>query len=149
MKSVITYNPDPVVSVIDNWDRLVSDLFGRDEQYPGSAGTRGYPTVDIREDKERYLLEAELPGFGEKNVDIKVNDRILTISSSKEEEKKDGKDGVWLIRERGIHTFHRSFSIPRDVDLEAVKATFKDGLLTISLPKRPEAREKSIEISRA
>ena len=149
MKSVVTYNPDSVLSVIDNWDRLVSDVFGRDEQYPSSASTRGYPTVDIREDKERYQLEAELPGFGEKDVDIKVNDRILTISSSREEEKKDGKDGVWLIRERGIRTFRRSFSMPRDVDLEAVKATFKDGLLTINLPKRPEAREKSIEITRA
>lgn len=149
MKSVITYNPDSVLSVIDNWDRLVSDFFGRDDQYPSSAGTRGYPTVDIREGKESYQLEAELPGLGEKDVDIKVNDRILTISSSKEEEKKDGKDGVWLIRERGIRTFRRSFSMPRDVDLDAVKATFKDGLLTINLPKRPEAREKSIEITRS
>ena len=149
MKSVITYNPDSVLSVIDNWDRLVSDFFGRDDQYPSSAGTRGYPTVDIREGKESYQLEAELPGLGEKDVDIKVNDRLLTISSSKEEEKKDGKEGVWLIRERGIRTFRRSFSMPRDVDLEAVKATFKDGLLTINLPKRPEAREKSIEITRA
>jgi len=149
MKSVITYNPDSVLSVIDNWDRLVSDFFGRDDQYPSSAGTRGYPTVDIREGKESYQLEAELPGLGEKDVDIKVNDRILTISSSREEEKKDGKDGVWLIRERGIRTFRRSFSMPRDVDLEAVKATFKDGLLTINLPKRPEAREKNIEITRA
>ena len=148
MKSVITYNPDSVLSVFDNWDRLVSDVFGRDDQYPSSAGTRGYPAVDIREDKERYTLEAELPGFAEKDVDIKVNDRVLTISSSKDEEKKSERDGVWLIRERGIRTFRRSFSMPRDVDLEAIKAVFKDGLLSITMPKRPEAREKSIEISR-
>jgi len=149
MKSVITYNPDSVLSVIDNWDRLVSDMFGRDEQYPSSASTRGYPSVDIREDKERYVLEAELPGFAEKDVDIKVNDRILTISSLKEEDKKSEREGVWLIRERGIRTFRRSFSMPRDVDLDTIKASFKDGLLTVVLPKRPEAREKSIEISRS
>lgn len=148
MKSVVTYNPDSVLSVFDNWDRLVSDFFGRDERYPSSAGTMGYPVVDIREEKERYVLEAELPGFAEKDVDIKVNDRILTIASSKQEEKKEGQEGVWLIRERGVRTFRRSFSMPRDVDLEKINAVFKDGLLTVTMAKRPEARERSISISR-
>ena len=105
--------------------------------------------VDISEEKERYLLEAELPGFAEKDVDIKVNDRVLTIASSKEEEKKSERDGVWLIRERGVRTFRRSFSMPRDVDLDGIKAVFKDGLLSVTMPKRPEAREKTVQISRA
>jgi len=149
MKSVITYNPASVLSAFGNWDRLVDEFFGKEDQYPSSAGTRGYPSVDISEDKDRYVLEAELPGFGEKDVDIKVNDRMLTIASSKEEEKKAERDGVWLIRERGVRTFRRAFSMPRDVDLEKIQASFKDGLLTVSLPKRAEAREKSIEISHA
>ncbi len=148
MKSVASYNPVSILSNVDNWDRLVDEFFGRDEQYPGSAGTMGYPVVDIREEKENYALEAELPGFAEKDVDIKVNDRILTIASTKEETKKPEREGVWLIRERGVRTFRRSFSMPRDVDLDAIKATFKDGLLTVLLPKRPEAREKTITIAR-
>jgi HSP20 family protein len=148
MKSVVSYNPVSILSNVDNWDRLVDEFFGRDEQYPGSAGTMGYPVVDIREEKENYALEAELPGFAEKDVDIKVNDRILTIASTKEETKKNEREGVWLIRERGIRTFRRSFSMPRDVDLDAIKASFKDGLLTVILPKRPEAREKTIAIAR-
>jgi len=148
MKSVASYNPVSILSNVDNWDRLVDEFFGRDEQYPGSAGTMGYPVVDIREEKENYALEAELPGFAEKDVDIKVNDRILTIASTKEETKKTEREGVWLIRERGVRTFRRSFSMPRDVDLDAIKATFKDGLLTVLLPKRPEAREKTITIAR-
>ncbi|OHD26123.1 MAG: hypothetical protein A2Y38_22835 [Spirochaetes bacterium GWB1_59_5] len=147
MKSVITYNPDSVLSAFDDWDKLVGNLFDRD--YPGSAGTVGYPAVDIREEKERYVLEADLPGLAEKDVSIKVNDRILTFESLKQEEKKTGQDGIWLIRERGVRTFRRSFSMPRDVDLEAIKANFKDGLLSVTLPKRPEAREKNIEITRA
>lgn len=147
MKSVITYNPASVLSALDDWDKIVGDFFGRDYQY--SAGTRGYPAVDISEEKERYLLEAELPGLAEKDVDIKVNDRVLTIASSKDEEKKSERDGVWLIRERGVRTFRRSFSMPRDVDLDGIKAVFKDGLLSVTLPKRPEAREKTVEISRA
>jgi HSP20 family protein len=148
MKSVASYNPVSILSNVDNWDRLVDEFFGRDEQYPGSAGTMGYPVVDIREEKENYALEAELPGFAEKDVDIKVNDRILTIASTKEETKKTEREGVWLIRERGVRTFRRSFSMPRDVDLDAIKATFKDGLLTVLLLKRPEAREKTITIAR-
>ncbi len=147
MKSVITYNPDSVLSAFDDWDKLVGNLFDRD--YPGSAGTVGYPAVDIREEKERYVLEADLPGLAEKDVSIKVNDRILTFESLKQEEKKTGQDGIWLIREPGVRTFRRSFSMPRDVDLEAIKANFKDGLLSVTLPKRPEAREKNIEITRA
>lgn len=146
MKSVITYNPSPVLSALDDWDKLVGDFFGRD--YQCSAGTIGYPVVDIREEKERYVLEAELPGLSDKDVDIKVNDRILTIASSKEEEKKSEREGVWLIRERGVRTFRRSFSMPRDVDLDGIQASFKDGLLTVSMGKRPEAREKTITVSR-
>ncbi|MBN2873505.1 MAG: Hsp20/alpha crystallin family protein [Spirochaetales bacterium] len=148
MKSVVTYNPESVLSVFDNWDRMVSDFFGRDDRYPSSAGTMGYPVVDIREEKERYVLEAELPGFAEKDVDIKVNDRILTVASSKQEEKKGEQEGSWLIRERGVRAFRRSFSMPRDVDLDKISANFKDGLLTIAMPKRPEAREKTIAITR-
>jgi len=147
MKSVITYNPNSVLSALDDWDKMVGNLFDRD--YPGSAGTVGYPAVDIREEKERYVLEAELPGLAEKDVSIKVNDRVLTVESAKQEEKKAHQDGVWLIRERGVRAFRRSFSMPRDVDLETIKASFKDGLLTVNLPKRPEAREKSIEITKA
>jgi len=146
MKSVITYNPNSMLSALDDWEKVVGDFFGRDYQY--SAGTMGYPAVDIREEKERYVLEAELPGLAEKDVDIKVNDRIVTIASSKEEDKKAEREGVWLIRERGVRTFRRSFSMPRDVDLDSIKASFKDGLLTVLLPKRPEAREKSVEITR-
>jgi HSP20 family protein len=147
MKSLTSYNPVSILSNVDNWDRLVGEFFGRDEQYPGSAGTMGYPVVDIREEKENYVLEAELPGSAEKDVDIKVNDRILTIASTKEESRKAEREGVWLIRERGVRAFRRSFSMPRDVDLETIKATFKDGLLTVLLPKRPEAREKTIAIA--
>jgi hypothetical protein len=88
------------LSALDDWDTMVGNLFDRD--YPGSAGTVGYPAVDIREEKERYVLEAELPGLAEKDVSIKVNDRILTIESAKQEEKKAQQDGVWLIRERAV-----------------------------------------------
>lgn len=147
MKSVITYNPDSVLSVFDNWDRLLGDFLGG-EGYAGSMSTAGYPPVDIREEKERYVLEAELPGLGEKDVAIKVNDRVLSIASVKEEEKKEKSEGVWLIRERGVRAFRRAFTLPRNVDQDKIKANFKDGLLTVVMTKRPEAQEKTIAIGR-
>ena len=146
MKSVVTYNPSSFLSAFNDWDHLVDEFFGRDGQY--GVSSMGYPLVDIKEEKERYLLEAELPGFAEKDVEIKVNDRTLTVSSAKEEEKQSGSEGAWLLRERSSRVFKRSFSMPRDVDLEKIQASFKDGLLTVSLPKRPEAREKTIAIAR-
>lgn len=149
MKSVVTYNPDSVLSVFDDWDRLMGDFLGNGLRGSTSASTCGYPAVDIREEKERYVLEAELPGMSEKDVDIKVNDRILSLSSVKAENQDTKKDGTWLIRERGVRSFRRAFSLPRDVDTDGIQASFKDGLLTVLLPKRPEAREKSISITRA
>ncbi len=149
MKSVVTYNPESVLSVFDDWDRLMGDFLGRGLREGASASTCGYPAVDIREEKERYVLEAELPGLSEKEVDIKVNDRILSLSSAKADEKAERREGTWLIRERGIRSFRRAFSLPRDVDGDGIQASFKDGLLTVVLPKRPEAREKSISITRA
>ncbi|HPE35974.1 MAG TPA: Hsp20/alpha crystallin family protein [Spirochaetales bacterium] len=146
MKSVVTYNPDSVLSIFDDWDRMLGDFLGR-ESYTGMASA-GYPPVDVREEKERYVLEAELPGLGEKDVAIKVNDRVLSIASVKEEDKKEERDGVWLIRERGVRAFRRAFTLPRNVDAEKIGASFKDGLLTVSMPKRPEAQEKTIAISR-
>jgi HSP20 family protein len=148
MKSVVTYNPDPVLSVFDDWDRMIGDFLGRGVRSGSSASTCGYPAVDIREEKERYVLEAEMPGLGEKDVDIKVNDRVLTIASVKQEEKSEEKNSHFLIRERGIKTFRRAFTLPRDVDVDKIGASFKDGLLSIVLPKRPEAQEKTIAIAR-
>lgn len=128
---------------------MLGDYFSRGMSSGTSSSSCGYPAVDIREEKERYVLEAELPGLSEKDVDIKVSDRILSLASIKTEEKETKADGTWLIRERGVRSFRRAFSLPRDVDSEQIAASFKDGLLTVVLPKRPEAREKTISIKRA
>jgi len=149
MKSVITYNPASVLgNVFDDWDRVMADFLGTDLGSTRSASTCGYPAVDIREEKERYVLEADLPGMNEKDIDIKVNDRVLTLSSVKQEEKNEERAGTWLIRERGVKLFRRAFTLPRNVDTEAIKAVFKDGLLTVDIPKRPEAREKSVSVTK-
>ena len=103
------------------------------------------PAVDIRETEDAYLLEAELPGATEKDIDVKVDDTLLTISSKQEEEKKEDNNG-YLVRERRAAEYSRSFVLPKEVDRENVKASFKNGLLELTLPKHPETQPRSIEV---
>lgn len=116
------------------------------------------PKVDIIEKKDAYVLDMELPGFSQENVDINLNDRVLTIESNfnKSCEKTDNsvddenvkqKDFVYLVKERRTKRFHRSFTLPQDIDGNEVSATFKNGLLTVVLPRKKECTPKQIAIN--
>ena len=136
---------------------LFNDLFNDfgDEGY--SFPTFSYkkmfqaPKVDVKEDKESYTLTMDLPGKTDKDVDIELNQNVLTISSKKEEskeEKSDKKDETkWLIRERTYSSFKRSFSLPEDVNTEKLAASVKDGILTVSMPRKLLAQPKKIAIT--
>ena len=114
------------------------------------------PKVDVKETKDAYILDMDLPGRTEKDVDVDLKDNVLTIASHEEEknekkEKKEEKaeDGEWLIRERRTTEFSRRFSLPQDVDAENVNATFKNGVLTISIGRKTLAQAKKIAITAA
>jgi HSP20 family protein len=124
-----------------NWDR-VFDRFFDGFDYSNSFRT---PAVDVREDDDKYLMEMELPGLTEKDVNVKVEDGVLTISSKKEESKEE-KDEGYLRRERRHHSFSRSFTLPDNVDVDKITANFKNGLLDVSVPKSPAAKPKLIEV---
>lgn len=113
------------------------------------------PKVDVRENKDAYLLDMDLPGRSDKDIDISLKDGVLTVASitDKKEEKRDEKEdgkATWLIHERSRSSFTRRFSLPDDVDAEGVSASFKDGVLSVRLP-RSKASEtvKKIAISAA
>lgn len=142
MKNLVTYNPNRVVSVFDDFDKLVESFFGSDLVYPARM-----PVVDIREDGDKYIVEAELPGLSEKDVEVKIQDKVLTIESHKESEEKEEKKN-YLMRERKVCSFKRTFSLPKNIAYDKVSAVFKDGLLTITLPKSEDAQEKVISIKR-
>jgi len=142
-RSLIAYEP-AVASVFDEMENLMNG-FWTGARAGLSRGASRVPAVDIREEKDRYVLEAELPGLTEKDVELKIEDGILTMQSKVEEKCEERKEG-WLLRERSRASFSRAFSLPRDVDAEAIKATFRNGLLEIEVPKSPAAREKKIEI---
>jgi len=122
-----------------NWDRVFDRFFD------DSDTSYRTPAVDVKEDEEAYHVEVELPGLTEKDVELKVENHVLTISSKKDESKEEKKKG-YIRRERTHFSFTRSFSLPQHVDAEKIGASFKNGLLEISVPKAPAARPKLIEV---
>ena len=130
--------------------RFTSDLFDViDRNFSGTETSSkcSLPRVDVRETKDEYVLEMELPGSTEKDVEINLKDRILSISSAKEDKQEEKVDGEWLIRERVSKSFSRSFTLPEDIDSEKVAAGFKNGLLTISIPRRAQSKARTIAIT--
>ncbi len=122
-------------------DSFFSDdfVFGRE--------TRG-PVVDVREEKDSYLIEAELPGLSEKDIKLELKDNVLTMSTAHDEEKNEkAPEAGWMRRERRSFRFSRSFALPEDTDQESVKATFKDGLLTVVVAKKPETAPKVVQVN--
>jgi HSP20 family protein len=126
-------------------DREIDSLFDDLSENNFWAFDNKYPRVDVREEKDSYVLEADLPGLSEKDIEVRVEHNLLTISSSKKEEKEEKKEG-YLMRERRAYSFARSFTLPDDVNRENIAAKFKNGVLTLTLTKNPEAQPKKIEI---
>ena len=108
------------------------------------------PAVDIVEKDNAYEVTAELPGLDEKNIEVKLVNGGLTIKGEKQEEKEEKKKGYYL-HERQFGSFERCFQVPQGVDTNKIEASFRKGVLTVTLPKKPEAQkpEKKIEIKAA
>ncbi len=103
------------------------------------------PRVDISETDDEYIVRAEVPGVSKDDIKITIKDNILVISGEKKQEKETKKENYHRI-ERVYGSFARSFSLPGTVKVDKVEAKFKDGVLTIKLPKVEEAKPKEIEI---
>ncbi|KAF6254589.1 HSP20-like chaperone [Scenedesmus sp. NREL 46B-D3] len=107
--------------------------------------------TDIEEDDKAFTIKADIPGMSKEDVKIKVLDNTLTISGERKEERQEGvtKEGKAARVERSYGSFVRSFSLPRNVDAGGIKASTKDGVLTVVIPKveepKPEAQEIAIE----
>ena len=108
------------------------------------------PAVDVVEKPTAYEITAELPGIDEKNIELKLANSNLTIRGEKQEEKEEKKKDYYL-RERHFGSFERSFGVPEGVDADRIEASFKKGVLTVTLPKKPEAQnaEKKIQVKAA
>ena len=108
------------------------------------------PAVDVVEGEKAYEITAELPGMDEKNIEVKVTDGVLTMKGERQEEKEEKKKDYYL-QERSFGSFQRSFELPESVDADKIEANFKKGVLTVKLPKKPQAQKaaKKIEVKAA
>ena len=138
MNYLTTYRPRSLM--LNDFDTMLDSFFD-DAPFWKS----GNPSVDIREEDNTYVLEAEIPGISEKDLDIKVKDNLLTLASKKEDKKEEKKKG-YLLQERRQASFSRSFVLPKNVDREKIEAHYKNGILSLVIPKSPEAKPKVIDV---
>jgi len=128
----------------DEINRLFDAPFGdfarTSELFSGWA-----PTLDLYEDKENLVVKAELPGLKKEDIEISFQNGTLAVSGERKSEEKL-KDAETYRSERFFGRFHRTLSLPKPVHAEKIKAAYKDGILTVTLPKTEEAKPKQIEV---
>jgi HSP20 family protein len=111
-----------------------------------SAASVAAPAVDVAEKETEYRVTAELPGLDESNVQVTLVDDVLTITGEKQEEKEE-KDKNYHLSERRYGSFQRSFQLPPGIDQGKIEANFRNGVLTVVLPKAPDAQTKTKKIA--
>lgn len=130
-------------------DQFFTD-FDRAVVTGGVAKRAFHPPVDIAEDKEEFVLRAELPGVSKENIRVEVKEKHLVLSGEKknswEGKGGDAQRGEYRYAETSYGAFSRSFELPRNAQGDAIKAEFKDGVLTLRIPKVKEALPRTIAI---
>jgi HSP20 family protein len=135
-----------VVSIQDEVNKLFDDFFGnRPARIEWTEGVWN-PSVDVTEDKDSLVVKAEMPGMSKDDVKVSVQDNVLTLKGEKKQEKEE-KDKNYHRVERSYGSFCRSFQLPTSVKADKIKANYKDGVLSITLPKTEEVKPKEIPIS--
>lgn len=129
------------------FDQIFNDVFGTTGGRTNGAGSlMRAPETDVVETEREIRVVTEMPGLKRENIELDVENNVLTIRGEKREERTEGEQGRWHLAERRYGTFTRSFVLPRDVDAENIQASFQDGVLTVSVPKSEKARRRRIEI---
>jgi HSP20 family protein len=127
-------------------NRLFNGVF--DAPTPGNRGAfrRWIPAMDLVEAENEFVLRADLPGLTEGEVNIEVDDNVLTISGERKAEHEDRKEGFYRV-ERSYGSFRRSLTLPDNVDPEAVKASFENGVLEVRVPKPEQRKPRKVSIT--
>ena len=140
--TIVSYEPWALVSRFQRqFERALGDS-------ADGASVSWIPHVDIHEEAERFVVVADLPGVDGKDIDITADKGVLTIKGERRSEKKSSQDGYERV-ERATGTFLRRFTLPESADAEAIKATHVNGVLEVSIPKRPQEQPRRIEIKAA
>ncbi len=125
-------------------DRLWENFFG--ERPLGRIWEREWaPSLDMSETKDNYVVKAEVPGIDAKHIDISLTGDVLTIKGEKKQEKEEKEEDYHLV-ERSYGSFSRSVRIPAEVESNKIKASYKNGILAITLPKSEKVKAKEVKI---
>ena len=153
--AIIRYQ-DPELTTWSPFDRLATLRDEMNRLFESSLGTFGMrdfglfsgwsPALDISDDKDNVFVKVELPGMKREEIDISLHDGMLTISGERKQEVKTG-EGENFRSERFFGRFHRTVTLPTMVNPDKVKAVYKDGILTVELPKAEEAKPKQIAVN--
>ena len=127
-------------------EKVFGDLFASHDGETDMEGTSWIPTVDISERENGFEIRAELPGVSGNDVNVSVTDNCLTIKGEKRQEEETDDKNYHRI-ERRYGSFQRSFTLPRHVETDAIKAQFTDGVLTLEIPKAEAAKPTEISIT--
>jgi HSP20 family protein len=130
----------------DPFDQLFGSVFGGGGRSGGGGSLMRAPETDVMETEKEIRVDVEMPGLKRDQIDVDVENNVLTIRGEKKEERTEGQEGKFHLAERRYGTFSRSFVLPRDVDADNIGASFEDGVLTVTIPKSERARRRRIEI---
>ncbi|CAH2031900.1 Hsp20/alpha crystallin family protein [Trichlorobacter ammonificans] len=146
--AIVKYNPlRELRSMQDQMDRLLNLSWGNAAEFTGEDIKEGVwqPAVDIYETADSIVIKAELPDLDQKDIDVRIEDNLLTIKGERKHETDVKKENYHRI-ERYFGTFQRSFKLPATVAQERVSASCERGVLTITLPKKEEVKPKQIQV---
>ena len=140
--TIVRYEPWTLVSRFQQHiDRALGEV-------ADSATVSWIPRVDIHEEDQRFIVVADLPGVEGKDIEITAEKDVLTIKGERRAEKKSSKDGFERV-ERASGSFLRRFTLPETADAEAIKATHVNGVLEVTIPKRPQEQPRRISVQAA
>lgn len=148
MANITRWDPfSDLSSLQDRVNQLFNQSFGvgRSGQDQALFSANFIPPVDVYEDDQNITVQAELPGVKESDVNVRLDNNVLTLSGERKLENEEKKDNFHRI-ERSYGRFTRSFTLPAGIDPESVNAEFENGVLKVTIPKREEAKSRQIKI---
>src|SRR3954449_4294116 len=146
--ALVRWEPLREMATLQNeMNRLFGTLFDTPTTaMSGNGGVRRWiPAMDLVETGEHFVLRADLPGLGEDDVKLEVEDRVLTVSGERKAEQTEKGDGFYRV-ERATGSFSRSLTLPEGVDTDGIAATFDKGVLEVRIPKPEEVKPKRAQI---
>ncbi len=126
-------------------DRLWDSFFEGGLRRKAEEGREWFPSLDVAETKNELVVKCEVPGMDPKDIDISLSDGMLTIKDEKKQEREE-KEADYHLVERSYGSFSRSVQLPKEVQGDKINASYKNGILKITLPKSEEAKKKEVKI---